>query len=133
MKKIIFLIISMLISFAGWSQELTSEKVYDFALILEESKKDDYKFTSTNFYTQVNKTPVLSFVSYVEFPIKEEKETWKFGEIKKEYAPIINLNDIHQSIPKFTNFSPFAKQYLDNIQGKMKILKGYDFCVRPLY
>ena len=133
MKRTILLLTVLFLSISVWSQELTSDKKYDFALILEESENENYRFTSTNFYTQLNKKPVLSFISYVEFPIKEEKETWEFGETKNEYSPVINLNQLNQSIPKFTNFSPYAKQHLDNAQGKMKILKGYDFCGRPLY
>ena len=106
MKRTILLLTVLFLSISVWSQELISDKKYDFALILEESENENYKFTSTNFYTQLNKNPVLSFISYVEFPIKEEKEIWKFGEIKNEYSPIINLNhltSIYTKVYKFLN------------------------------
>ena len=135
MKNTVLCLCFLVLTINGFSQELSSEKKYDFSNILEQSTNNDYKFTVTDFYLTTNKNTVLTFVSYIVFPIEEEKDTWRFGEnhTKNEYAPIINLDNFYNSIPKFTNFSPYAKQYVDHLQGKMKILKGYDFCGRPLY
>ncbi len=133
MKAVFIFVFIFFVATPLFSQELASKKIYDFATILEESKNKELKFVVTNFYTEANNTTVLSFSISTEFPITEEKETWKFGEIREEYAPIINLENFYRSIPKFTNFSPYAKKHLDQLLGKMRILKGYDFCGRPVY
>lgn len=133
MNKRIFIILVFIMPVIAFAQELSADKRYNFALILEENKNEDHQFVASDFYTQLNKNTILSFVSYVEFPVIEEKEAWKLGEVKEHYKPIINLDNFYRSIPKFTNFSPYAQKQINNLKGEMKILKGYDFCGRPIY
>lgn len=133
MKRVSLLATALLISSSLFTQDLADKK-YDFTMILNDNMYEEPQFTATNFYTQLNKNTVLSFNSSIEFPIIEEKDTWKFGDVRDDYETIINLDNFYQSIPKFTNFSPYAQKQMDILKGRqVKILRGYDFCGRPLY
>ena len=131
-KAILFLIISLVTS-ASLAQDINSDKL-DFALLLKENKNEELQFKMTTIVFESNKNTLLPYISAVTFPIVEQKEPWTFGYLETTLQPKVNLNGFYKSIPKFTNFSPYAQKQMDFMKGRqVKILKGYDFCGRPLY
>ncbi len=129
MKNILLCLVLLVISVNGFSQDLASTKKYDFSELFEQVKSDSPVFEIT--FSQ-DKSILLFFKSQITFPLVEEKEMMNFskGNRQREFKPTISFDTSHQSKSNFTIHSSYARQAQNN---QLKILKGYDYCGRPIY
>ncbi|MCF6347552.1 MAG: hypothetical protein L3J20_04530 [Flavobacteriaceae bacterium] len=129
MKSLIGSLLFLLVWNFGFSQELSSEKEYDFAKLFEEIQNDNLVFEIT--FSQ-DKSILSFFKSQIIFPLVEEKEMMNFnkGNRQKEFTPKILFDNIYQKPPNFTIDLSNGQQAQGNHH---KILKGYDYCGRPIY
>ncbi|HHC79447.1 MAG TPA: hypothetical protein ENK46_06155 [Flavobacteriia bacterium] len=130
MNKFILVLLSLFVWNVTTSQDIASDKRYDFAKLFEQVQNESPVFMVTFFKVDKN-LAVLAYSSYIVFPIVEEKELLDFskGMRQKEVKPTLTFGNFHSKKPSFTFHSSFGQQ----TQGKHKILKGYDYCLRPIY
>ncbi len=129
MKNILFCLALLVISINGFSQDLASTKKYDFGELFEQVKNDNPVFTVT--FPIDNKT-LFFYKSEIIFPLVEEKEMMDFskGNRPRKFKPTISFDTPGQSKSSFTIHSSYRQQAQRN---QLKILKGYDYCLRPIY
>ncbi len=130
MKNLIGSLLFLLIWNVGFSQELSSDRNYNFAELFEQVKNETPVFLVTSF--EIRKE--LFFIPdrfLIVFPLVEEKELLDFskGTRQKNYTPVISFGNFYEKKPSFT----FRSSYGQQGHGKHKILKGYDYCLRPIY
>ncbi len=130
MKNLILILLFLLVWKVGFSQELLSDKSYNFAELFSEVQNETPVFLITLFRVDKELT-LLAYSSQIVFPLVEEKEMMDFskGNRQKNYTPAISFGNFYEKKPSFTIHSSYG-QYE---QGKHKILKGYDYCLRPIY
>ena len=114
----------------GVSQDLPSDKKFDFADLFEQVQNEAPVFMITIFKADENIT-FIGYVSPVIFPLEEEKEMMNFskGTRQNGFTPTISFGNVYQPKPSFTIRSSYRQQR----PGAHKILKGYDYCLRPIY
>ncbi len=130
MKNRLLCLILLMISINVFSQDLTSTKKYDFAGLFTEVQNETPVFLITLFKVDKNLTS-LAYNSQIVFPLVEEKEMMDFskGIRQKKFTPAISFGSFYKKKSSFIIHFPYG-QYE---QGKHKILKGYDYCLRPIY
>jgi len=130
MKNRLLCLFLLMISINGFSQDLASTKNYNFAELFAEVQNETPVFLITLFKVDKNLT-LLTYSSQIIFPLIEEKEMMDFskGTRQKKFTPAISFGNFYEKKPSFTIRSSYG-QYE---QGKHKILKGYDYCLRPIY
>jgi hypothetical protein len=129
MKNILLCLVLLVISINGFSQDISSDKKYNFEELFEQVKNNNPVFTVT--FSKENRI-LLFYRSQIIFPLVEEKEMMNFskGNRQREFKPTISFGTSHQSKLNFTIHSSYARQSQSN---QLKILKGYDYCLRPIY
>ncbi len=130
MKNRVCIFLVMLSWIFGFSQDIPSDKKYNFELLLEESHQFTPVFEMDSFK---NEEHLLFFPleSTIVFPIVEEKQPMNFsaGTRQNGFKPKISFGDFHQKKVQFKlDFS-----YRQQQPGAHRILKGYDYCLRPIY
>jgi len=130
MKNRLLCLCLLMISINGFSQDLASTKNYNFAELFAEIQNEMPVFIAT--LSEIDKG--LHFLPdnfLIIFPLIEEKETMDFskGTRQKKFTPVISFRNFYEKKPSFTIHSSYG-QYE---QGEHKILKGYDYCLRPIY
>ncbi len=130
MKNVILSLLFLLVWNVNFSQELSSDKKYNFAELFEQVRNETPVFMVT--FSKENKI-LLFYKSQIVFPLVEEKEMMNFskGNRQREFKPtIISFGNFHQRKSSFTIHSSYKQQAQG---GQLKILKGYDYCLRPIY
>ena len=130
MSRFILCLLFLLVWSVGVSQDISSDKKIDFTALFEQVQNETPVFEITLF--KIDENLVLSFyTSPIIFPLVEEKQMMDFskGTRQNGFSPNISFDNVYQPKPSFTIRSSYRQQR----PGAHKILKGYDYCLRPIY
>jgi len=131
MKNVILTILFLSVCNFGFSQELPSDINYGFDELFEQIKNGVPVFVVTSSKDK-NNAVLLFYKSQIIFPLVEEKQMMNFSEGTRQrvFTSTISFGNFHKNKLNFTVRSSYAQQ----VQGNQpKILKGYDYCLRPIY